>query len=81
LETALPAQIILELFSGLTIQTDLARGDFVIGMSQLFLIASAICAASTKASLVRGREFNQPNSGQADFVEQKVRSRMGPDEL
>jgi hypothetical protein len=81
LETALPAQIILQLFSGMTVKSDLARGGFVIGMSQLFLIASAICAVGTIASLVRGREFDQPNSGQTNFVDQKVRSRMGPDEL
>jgi hypothetical protein len=40
--TALPAQIILALFTGLTVQSDMARGGFVIGMSQLLLIGSAI---------------------------------------
>jgi EmrB/QacA subfamily drug resistance transporter len=79
--TALPAQIILALFSGLTVQSDMARGGFVIGMGQLFLIASAICAVGTIASLVRGREFNQPKPGERNFAEPKVESRTRPDEL
>jgi hypothetical protein len=71
----LPAEIILAFFSGLTVQSDLARGGFVIGMGQVFLIWSAICAVGTIASLVRGREFNQPKPGETNFADQKVESR------
>jgi len=54
--TALPPQVVLQLFTGFTVQSSVARDDFIIGMRNLFLIASTICAVGTLASLVRGRE-------------------------
>jgi len=54
--TALPPQAVLQLFTGLTAHDTVARDDFVLGMGNLFLIASVIGALGTLASLVRGRE-------------------------
>lgn len=54
--TALPSEAVLQLFTGLTAQNAVARDDFILGMRNLFLIASAISAVGTFASLVRGRE-------------------------
>ena len=53
---ALPPQAVLQLFTGLTAQSIVARDDFILGMRNLFLIASVIGALGTLASLVRGRE-------------------------
>jgi len=58
--TALPPQAVLQLFTGLTAQNLVARDDFILGMRNLFLIASAIGAVGTLASLVRGREQLDP---------------------
>jgi len=57
---ALPPQAVLQLFTGLTAQDLVPRDDFVLGMRNLFLIASAIGAVGTLASLVRGREELEP---------------------
>lgn len=54
--TALPAQVMLQLFSGLAAHDTIARDDFVRGMQNLFLVASAIGGVGTLTSLVRGRE-------------------------
>jgi EmrB/QacA subfamily drug resistance transporter len=54
--TALPPQAVLQLFTGLSAQSAIARDEFTMGMSTVFLIASAISAVGTLASLVRGRE-------------------------
>jgi hypothetical protein len=54
--TAVPPQLMLQLFTGLTTQSTIAGGNFIIGMSKLFLIASGISAVGTVASLVRGHE-------------------------
>jgi len=53
---ALPPQAVLQLFTGLTTQGTVARDEFIVGMSTVFLIASVIGAVGTFASLVRGRE-------------------------
>jgi len=59
--TSLPPQLMLQLFTGLTTQSAIAGGDFILGMSNVFLISSAICAVGTVASLVRGQEqSNRP---------------------
>ncbi|MCJ7455428.1 MFS transporter [Candidatus Bathyarchaeota archaeon] len=54
--TALPPQAVLQLFTGLSAQSAIARDEFIMGMSTVFQIASAISAVGTLASLVRGRE-------------------------
>jgi hypothetical protein len=54
--TALPPQAVLQLFTGLSAQSAIARDEFTMGMSTVFQIASAISAVGTLASLVRGRE-------------------------
>ena len=54
--TALPPQAVLQLFTRLSAQSAIARDEFIMGMSTVFLIASAISAVGTLASLVRGRE-------------------------
>jgi len=59
--TAIPPQLMLQLFTGLTIQSAIAGGDFIIGMSKVFLIASGISAVGTVASLVRGHELSDKN--------------------
>jgi EmrB/QacA subfamily drug resistance transporter len=55
--TAIPPQLMLQLFVGLTTQSPIAAGGFVIGMSKVFLIAAGISAVGTVASLVRGHEL------------------------
>jgi EmrB/QacA subfamily drug resistance transporter len=70
--TALPPQAVLQLFTGLTAQNLLAKGDFILGMRNLFLIASAIGAVGTLASLVRGREQLEPT--------QELTHRVNPTE-
>jgi EmrB/QacA subfamily drug resistance transporter len=59
--TAIPAELVLQLFTGLTTQTAIAGGDFIIGMSNVFLISSGISAIGTVASLVRGHELSDGN--------------------
>jgi hypothetical protein len=54
--TSLPPQLMLQLFAGLTAQSAIVGGDFIIGMSNMFLIASGTSAVGTLASLVRGKE-------------------------
>ena len=61
--TALPAQVVLQLFTGLTAQSSLVRYDFVVGMRNLFLVASVVGAFGTFASLVRGRESSESPHG------------------
>ena len=58
--SALPPQTVLQLLTGLTGQDFVARDDFILGMRTLFLVASAISAVGTFASLVRGRESSEP---------------------
>jgi EmrB/QacA subfamily drug resistance transporter len=60
--TAIPPQLMLQLFTGMTTQSTIAGGDFIIGMSKVFLIASGISAVGTVASLVRGHELSGGNS-------------------
>ncbi len=60
--TTIPPQLMLQLFTGLTTQSAIAGGDFIIGMSKVFLIASGISAVGTVASLVRGHELSGGNS-------------------
>jgi EmrB/QacA subfamily drug resistance transporter len=60
--TAIPPQLMLQLFIGLTTQSPIAAGDFVTGMSKVFLIAAGISAVGTVASLVRGHELSGRNS-------------------
>ena len=60
--TAIPPQLMLQLFTGLTVQSSIAGGDFITGMSKVFLIASGISAVGTVASLVRGHELSGGNS-------------------
>jgi len=57
--TVLPPQAVLQLFTGLTVQNVVMRDDFIIGMRNLFLVASVIGAVGTLASLVRGREDSE----------------------
>jgi EmrB/QacA subfamily drug resistance transporter len=71
--TSLPPQLMLQLFTGLTTQRAIAGGDFIIGMSSVFLISSAICAIGTMASLVRGQE--QSNR------EQETQYHLSPAEM
>jgi hypothetical protein len=59
--TTIPPQLMLQLFTGLTTQSAIAGGDFIIGMSKVFLIASGISAVGTVASLVRGHELSEGN--------------------
>ena len=56
---SLPPQVMLQLFTGLTTQSAAAGNDFIVGMSKMFLIASAMSAVGTVASLVRGRELSE----------------------
>ena len=58
--TALPPQAVLQLLTGLKAQNLVVRDDFILGMRNLFLVASAIGAVGTLASLVRGRESLDP---------------------
>jgi EmrB/QacA subfamily drug resistance transporter len=60
--TAIPPQLMLQLFTGMTTQSTIAGGDFIIGMSKVFLISSGISAVGTVASLVRGHELSGGNS-------------------
>jgi EmrB/QacA subfamily drug resistance transporter len=60
--TTIPPQLMLQLFTGLTTQSAIAGGDFIIGMSKVFLISSGISAVGTVASLVRGHELSGGNS-------------------
>jgi EmrB/QacA subfamily drug resistance transporter len=55
--TALPPQAVLQLFTGLSAQSAIARDEFTMGMRTVFQIASAISAVGTLVSLVRGREL------------------------
>jgi EmrB/QacA subfamily drug resistance transporter len=55
---SLPPQVMLQLFTGLTIPSAATGGDFITGMSRLFLISSGMSAVGTIASLVRGRELS-----------------------
>jgi hypothetical protein len=60
--TAIPPQLMLQLFTGLSTQSAIAGADFIVGMSKVFLIASGISAVGTVASLVRGHELSDGNS-------------------
>jgi MFS family permease len=62
--TVLPPQMILQLFTGLTAKNTVATGDFILGMHNLFLIASVIAGIGTLTSLVRGRESSGNHSHQ-----------------
>lgn len=54
--TALPPKAMLALFAGLSVQDSVAINEFVQGMRNFFLIASAIGALGTLTSMVRGQE-------------------------
>jgi len=54
--TLLPPEAVLQLFTGLAVKNALVQDEFILGMRNLFVIASAISALGTLASLVRGRE-------------------------
>jgi EmrB/QacA subfamily drug resistance transporter len=60
--SAVPPQLMLQLFTGLTTQSPVAGGEFIAGMSRVFVIASGISAVGTVASLVRGRESSDRES-------------------
>jgi EmrB/QacA subfamily drug resistance transporter len=53
---ALPPKALLAIFTGLSMQNSVATNEFVQGMSNFFLIASAIGALGTLTSIARGRE-------------------------
>jgi EmrB/QacA subfamily drug resistance transporter len=53
---SLPPKDMLAVFAGLSMQNNLAVNEFVHGMRNLFLIASAISALGTLTSMVRGHE-------------------------
>jgi EmrB/QacA subfamily drug resistance transporter len=55
----LPAKDLLAVFAGLSIQNSLAVNEFVQGMKNLFVIASAISALGTLTSMVRGHEVEE----------------------
>jgi EmrB/QacA subfamily drug resistance transporter len=56
MSTTLPPRTLLALFTGLSVQDKVATTEFVQGMKEFFLIASAIGALATLTSMVRGQE-------------------------
>jgi EmrB/QacA subfamily drug resistance transporter len=64
--TALPPKELLALFTGLTIQNSLAANEFIQGMRNFFLTASAIGALATLTSMVRGSENRDKNLRRSD---------------
>jgi EmrB/QacA subfamily drug resistance transporter len=60
--TTLPPKTLLALFTGLSVQNGVAVGEFVQGMSNFFLVTSAIGVVATLTSLVRGQENRNSNA-------------------
>jgi EmrB/QacA subfamily drug resistance transporter len=59
--TTLPPKTLLALFTGLSVQDSVATIEFIQGMRNFFLIASAIGALATLTSMIRGNEKSDLN--------------------
>jgi EmrB/QacA subfamily drug resistance transporter len=64
----LPSQALLAVFAGLTSQGGLAVTEFVEGMRNFFLIATAIAAVGTLASTTRGQGDHETLPGNKDHA-------------
>jgi nitrate/nitrite transporter NarK len=66
--TVLTPKALLAVFTGLSVADSVAATEFIEGMRNFFLIASAIGALATAASMVRGQENRNSNLERSNQV-------------